>query len=835
LRADCQLPSQFFRHPVEQKTDAVKKISSSPAQALFHYVEFTFRLLLLSCRAKGLCKMLNRISIGALLKSVIGILGAAVIVMLAHNAWESWTRYQTATRIAAIVDVSNNLFTALHNMRVDRATSTRDLNSDRQQTGLGKQTLDVRAAEMAALKPAIAKLEQLDFRDKQAVLPGIVQAVKKLAALHEESAVAVTQPKAQRRAGIGQEFFNETSGLLESLDKLSSSLTREVKLQDALVDQLLALKQLAWIARNTAGDAQVMISNGISAQKLPPEALARYNANLAKTEVMWSSLEDLSSGLGLPARFSETLQRAKREFFDPAYREQGLKILTAVVAGQPAGITVEQWTPTAVSKLAGLLATAEVTLEVAQEHAERQASAALRSFSIGIGLVAIALLFVLGMMLLISRRVTSPLRNIQGAMLKLADGDFSVVLPGLDRKDEIGDVANAVERFKLLALERARAESDETLKRQKAEAELQAQAAEERARAADEQARAMQSLGDGLGRLAEGDLTFRLNDDFDAAYQGIKDDFNKAMGRLQETIHSIAASTGEVSNAAAEISTATTDLSQRTEEQAASLEETSASMEQISATVKKNAENAQHANSLTQGTRESADRGGQVVSEAVAAMSRIEESSRKISDIISVIDEIARQTNLLALNAAVEAARAGEAGRGFAVVASEVRSLAQRSSQAAKDIKDLIVSSSGQVGEGVELVNRAGNSLTEIVESIKQVADIVGDIANASSEQSVGLEQISKALIQMDEVTQQNSALVEQNAATAKTLEDQQSAMRERMSFFSFGEGAAAALSPKIITPVVARKSAPTPKPAAKRAAPRTRGANALAEGWEEF
>ena len=788
--------------------------------------------------------MLNRISIGALLKSVIGILGAAVIVMLAHNAWESWTRYQTATRIAAIVDVSNNLFTALHNMRVDRATSTRDLNSDRQQTGLGKQTLDVRAAEMAALRPAIAKLEQLDFQDKQAVLPGIVQAVKKLAALHEESAVAVTQPKAQRRAGIGQEFFNETSGLLESLDKLSSSLTREVKLQDALVDQLLALKQLAWIARNTAGDAQVMISNGISAQKLPPESLARYNANLAKTEVMWSSLEDLSSGLGLPAKFSETLQRAKREFFDPAYREQGLKILTAVVAGQPAGITVEQWTPTAVSKLAGLLATAEVTLEVAQEHAERQASAALRSFSIGIGLVAIALLFVLGMMLLISRRVSDPLRNIQGAMLKLADGDFSVVLPGLDRKDEIGDVANAVERFKALAMERARAEADESLKRQAAEAELQARAAEERARAADEQASAMRALGEGLKRLADGDLTIRLDAGFTENYQAIKDDFNETIGRLQSTIQAIALANGEVSNAASEIATSTTDLSQRTEEQAASLEQTSASMEEISTTVKQNAQNAQQANSLTQSTAQIADQGGQVVAEAVSAMARIEESSRKISDIISVIDEIARQTNLLALNAAVEAARAGEAGRGFAVVAAEVRSLAQRSSQAAKDIKDLIVNSSGQVRDGVDLVNRAGSSLSEIVESIKQVAGIVADIATASAEQASGLDQVSKALVQMDEATQQNSALVEENAATAKTLDDQQAEMRERMTFFRFEEGVQpSAASPKIVTPVVNRRAAPAAKPAtkpaAKRAAPapRTHGANALKadHGWEEF
>jgi methyl-accepting chemotaxis protein len=255
------------------------------------------------------------------------------------------------------------------------------------------------------------------------------------------------------------------------------------------------------------------------------------------------------------------------------------------------------------------------------------------------------------------------------------------------------------------------------------------------------------------------------------------------------TIYNIKISANEVTNASAEISTSTTDLSQRTEEQAASLEETSASMEQMTATVKKNAENARQASDLASNTREVADRGGEVVAKTVEAMAKIEESSRKISDIISVIDEIARQTNLLALNAAVEAARAGDAGRGFAVVASEVRSLAQRSSQAAKDIKDLITNSTGQVKDGVELVNKAGQSLNEIVDSIKKVTAVVSDIANASMEQSTGIEQINKALTQMDEVTQQNSALVEENAATAKTLEGQAKSMDERVAFFRLRGG----------------------------------------------
>jgi len=280
---------------------------------------------------------------------------------------------------------------------------------------------------------------------------------------------------------------------------------------------------------------------------------------------------------------------------------------------------------------------------------------------------------------------------------------------------------------------------------------------------------------------------------------------------LQETIQGITAATREVSSATAEVSTSTTDLSQRTEEQAACLEETSASMEQIAATVKQSAENAQHANQSASSMRDAADRGGQVVGKAIEAMAWIERSSHKISDIIGVIDKIARQTNLLALNAAVEATRAGESGRGFAVVASEGRSLAQRSPQAAKDIKDLISNSNGQVKDGVHLVNDAGAALHEVVASIKGVAEIVSDIANASIEQSTGIEQINKALTQMDEVTQQNSALVEENAATAKMLEQQAVEMDLRIAIFKIDAIAArseAAPKHQAFAPVAARRKA---------------------------
>jgi methyl-accepting chemotaxis protein len=483
-------------------------------------------------------------------------------------------------------------------------------------------------------------------------------------------------------------------------------------------------------------------------------------------------------------------------------------------------------------EMQAVTATARAQLQAAFGEARASTDGSIgRTVTIQEIIAALTLVFGGLIAFFLARSVSNPITALTHSMRELAAGNFDVVLPGLARKDEVGNIARAVDGFKVKAAEKAQREAAEKAEQdRRAETERQAALAKMadefqaavgdivRAAAAgdfsrrvalegksglvlnvgtlinglcDNVAKALHDLVQMLSALAEGDLSERIVSDYQGDFAELKSNANATAERIGQTIADIKRAAEEVTSASAEISGSTTDLSQRTEEQAASLEETSASMEEIAATVKKNAENAQQANQSTAKARDIADRSGKVVADAVAAMAQIETSSAKIADIIGVIDEIARQTNLLALNAAVEAARAGDAGRGFAVVASEVRSLAQRSAQAAKDIKTLITNSNGQVTQGVNLVNRAGVALDEIVAAIEDVAALVSDIAGASMEQANGLDQVNKALTQMDEVTQHNAALVEENAATAKTLEQQARAMDERVSFFRLAGGQA--------------------------------------------
>jgi methyl-accepting chemotaxis protein len=296
------------------------------------------------------------------------------------------------------------------------------------------------------------------------------------------------------------------------------------------------------------------------------------------------------------------------------------------------------------------------------------------------------------------------------------------------------------------------------------------------------------TINDVMSRLSNGDLTAVIEDEFEGEFQVLGDAINQFVNQMSGTIGSIYEAVETITTASSEIATGNSDLSSRTEQQASSLEETASSMEELTGTVKLNAENAEQANALASQSCDIATKGGDLIRQVVDTMSSINASAQEISDIIGVIDGIAFQTNILALNAAVEAARAGEQGRGFAVVASEVRSLAQRSAEAAKEIKELISGSVSKIDGGNKLVNQSGDTMEEVVTSIKRVNDIMSEIAAASSEQASGIEEVSKAVVQMDEMTQQNAALVEEAAAAAESLQQQASGLSERVATFKIGE-----------------------------------------------
>ncbi|WP_286192344.1 methyl-accepting chemotaxis protein [Roseomonas genomospecies 6] len=451
------------------------------------------------------------------------------------------------------------------------------------------------------------------------------------------------------------------------------------------------------------------------------------------------------------------------------------------------------------------------------------------------------------------RRQMGAVRAMSATMHDLAADKLDVAVPGLGRGDEIGQMAQAVQVFKDNAIQKKAMDEAE---RERLGAERRAEEAERaREKAIGEEIAALidgvskgdlsrrldltgkdgfyktmsqginrltdtvetviADLGAVLGALAQGDLNKRVERDYQGAFQTLKTDVNATSAKLGEIVGQITQAADAIASAAGEVSVGSSDLAERTEQQASSLEETAASMEELGATVRSNADNAQRANGMATDARSAAESGGTVANSAIEAMMRIEASSRRITDIIGVIDEIAFQTNLLALNAAVEAARAGDAGRGFAVVAQEVRNLAQRSAQASKEIKGLILDSDAQVKDGVELVKKAGDALEGIVSGVQQVAGLIAEMASASSEQAAALDEINATVSQMDEMTQKNAALVEETTAAAQAMAGQANDLKGLIGFFK--------LDPRTVT-----TSSPSVARAAKR---RVNGEDA----WREF
>ncbi len=384
--------------------------------------------------------------------------------------------------------------------------------------------------------------------------------------------------------------------------------------------------------------------------------------------------------------------------------------------------------------------------------------------------------------------IARPLVRMTGIMRRLSDGDTDIVVPARDRKDEIGAIAQAVEIFRLGAIEKKRLEAQaETDRRQ---TEIDRLATQEKAEAdANERLKiATSGLADGLKRLASGDLAFQINDVFAPDFEALRLDFNRSLKQLGGTLAEISHSIETMNDGTREIAHGSVDLSKRTEQQAATLEETAAALDQITVNVANSTKRVHEARGAATEANRAAKLSGDVVATAVDAMQRIEQSSGQISNIIVVIDEIAFQTNLLALNAGVEAARAGEAGKGFAVVAQEVRELAQRSAKAAKEIKELIGKSSVEVENGVNLVRQTGDALKTIESHVTVMNEHMGAIASSAQEQATGLAELNTAVNQMDQTTQQNAAMVEETTSATSALASESDKLRTLLQKFQLAD-----------------------------------------------
>jgi HAMP domain-containing protein len=406
--------------------------------------------------------MLNRLTVSALLKTVILVITFCVVIVISFNAWDSWGRLQVASRITVISDASANLFKAMHNLRTDRSASTRLLNSDGPMDGdVEKYVRSIRDEEMPALASALATLKQFEFAGQKTLVPELDRLLQTLTSQQKEFWDAMGKPKASRSPTLVKEYAATLSGLLDMLDKLSATLAADIIHQDATIDQLLAIKQAAWLLRNVGGDASLSVSTALASGKVSPENKLAYTKYTGGIETAWSALELVASGMQLPPMLANAIPATKIAYFDPQYVQLRDRLLTAVANGEKAEMSANQWSPFTVGRLSAAVKVAQAALDAARDQSAILYSSARNSLILQLTLLAGAVALASGAMTMVSRRVIKPLHIMRDAMLKVASGDLSVDTSYAGRSDEIGALASALDTFKQQAADKVRIEAQE--------------------------------------------------------------------------------------------------------------------------------------------------------------------------------------------------------------------------------------------------------------------------------------------------------------------------------------------------------------------------------------
>ncbi|MGX4769310.1 methyl-accepting chemotaxis protein [Bradyrhizobium guangdongense] len=633
--------------------------------------------------------MLHRLTVSALLKAVIAITSVCVVITLSLTAYGSWDRLKTANRISQIADASADLFKAMHNLRTDRSTTSRLLNAtEPMDSEIEKYLRALRDAQMPAIARALVLLPGMDFPQAGTLVPELARLNKLLIEEQKEFWENVAKPKDQRRAGLTKEYMETTQGLLDVLDNLSNTLAATVNHQDAEIDQLLSIKQNAWLLRNTAGEASLIVSTGLAAGKITPEGRYSYTQYVGGTAAMWKALELSTSGMQLPPALTSAMAAAKTAYFEPQYLGLRDRLADALVKGEKAEMTANQWSPLTVGRMASAVSVAEAALDAAKIHTQEQRGAAERALILQLVLLALAVSLAVGANVLVSRRVIKPLNTIRDAMLKVAGGDLAVDSGYLNRRDEIGALAGALETFKQQAVDKLRIEEQER---------------ERNAGAAARQRAVEAYVGE-----------------FESAVRNTLGELNDASGQMRKTSGDLSAVSRQTNDRVQVAGKASSDASMSVDSVAAAAEELSASINDIS-------QQAAHAAGI-------ASRAVTQARETDGTVQGLAQSAGRIGEVVGLINTIAAQTNLLALNATIEAARAGEAGRGFAVVASEVKSLASQTAKATEEISEQIADIQKVAGDAINAIQAIGGIIGEVNEVATAIAAAVQEQGAATQE-----------------------------------------------------------------------------------------------------